>query len=246
MEHLADSKESEGVFYNFSKFIGENKLIGNFVLGLLTLFSFVGTELMFNKEVYAQYKSITEKSGKQSPKGYEISPIIGVFIFEDNSYDNSLMFGVRSLINITKRYAVEGEMGFSPSSFKYEIDYGNRDVTTIKEGLKIYNYCGNFIYKYPLSKSIYSYGTFGIGGISFVPEEADSNTDLYFNFGGGIKLFLEEKFAFRVDIRQYAPSVDVRFFSPRSGNVYFGPEGSPKADVQKIIQLNLGIIYLFK
>jgi len=106
MEHLADSKESEGVFYNFSKFIGENKLIRNFVIiGLLTLFSFVGTELMFNKGVYAQYKSITEKSGKQNPKGYEISPIIGVFIFEDNSYDNSLMFGVRSLINITKRYA---------------------------------------------------------------------------------------------------------------------------------------------
>ena len=66
------------------------------------------------------------------------------------------------------------------------------------------------IYKYPLSESNYSYGTLGIGGISFVPEVADSNTDLYFNFGAGIKLFFGEKFAFWADIRQYAPSVDAR------------------------------------
>ena len=111
MEHLADSKESEGFFNNLNKSIGENKMVRNFVLGLSTLFTLVGTELMFNKGVYAQYKIITEKSEKQNPKNYEISPIIGVFIFEDNSYDNSLMIGVRSLINITKRYAIEGEIG---------------------------------------------------------------------------------------------------------------------------------------
>ncbi|MFC1693853.1 outer membrane beta-barrel protein [Candidatus Latescibacterota bacterium] len=206
----------------------------------------MGTGLLFSNEVYAQNKVIMNKDEKLNSKNYEISPIIGVFIFEDNSYDNSIMFGVRSLVNITKKYAIEGEIGFSPSTFTYGIDYENSDITTIKEDLKIYNYCSNFIYKYILSESIYSYGTFGIGGISFLLEESDSNTDLYFNFGGGIKLLFREKFAFRIDIRQYAPSFDIRLISPRSGNIYFKPEGSPKADVQKIIQLNLGITFLFK
>ena len=177
-----------------------------------------------------------------SPGTYEISPILGVFIFEDRSYDNSLMLGVRSLVNITNRYALEGEVGFSLTSFNYGVIGG----VSKKEDLKIFNYCCNFIYKYPLSRLVYSYGTFGIGGISFFPEEADSNTDLYFNFGGGIKLSFGEDIALRLDIRQYAPSMDVRFFSPRSGSVIFGPKSSPKADIQNLLQLNIGITFLFK
>ena len=175
-----------------------------------------------------------------SAETYEISPIAGIFIFEDNSYNNSLMLGVRALINITKKYALEGEIGFSPSSF----NYGTDSNPSIKDDLKIFNYCGNFIYKYPLSKSIYSYGTFGIGGISFVPGDAESNNDLFYNFGGGIKFLLGAKLALRLDIKQYAPSVDVRLFSPRSGSIFFQPGSSPKADIQKIIQLNFGITFL--
>ena len=76
---------------------------------------------------------------------YEISPIIGILILEDNSYDNSLMFGVRSLITITKKYALEGEIGFSPSSFRYGIDDGNSTITTIEEGIRIFNYGGNYL-----------------------------------------------------------------------------------------------------
>lgn len=201
----------------------------------LILIAFIFT--LFNVPIFSSDLS-NKKFG--SVETYEISPIVGVFIFEDNSYDNSLMLGVRSLINITKKYAIEGELGFSPSSFNY--DYVN---SNIKEDLTIFNYCGNFIYKHPLSKSIYSFGTFGIGGISFVPEDADSSTDLYFNFGGGIKFLFREKLALRLDIKQYAPSVDTKLFSPRSGNIYFGPKSSPKADVQRIIQLNLGLTFLF-
>ena len=177
-----------------------------------------------------------------SNEKYELSPILGGYIFEDESYDNSLMFGVMGLLHITNRYALEGEIGFSPSSFNYRMDVGPFQ----KENLNIYNYSCNFIYKYPLSVNIYSYGTFGIGGISFIPEKADSNSDMYFNFGGGIKFSYWDKMAIRLDLRQYAPSVDVRLFSPRSGSIYFGPNSSPKAQVQKIIQINVGIIFLFR
>lgn len=177
-----------------------------------------------------------------SPGTYEISPILGAFVFEDRTYDNSFMLGVKSLVNITKKYALEGEIGFSPSSFNYQI-LGN---PLNKEDLKIYNYCCNFIYKYPLSQSIYSYGTFGVGGVSFVPKTANSNTDIYFNFGGGIKISFGGNKAFRLDIRQYAPSLDVRLFSPRSGFPYVSPDTSPKAEVQKILQFSVGIIFSFE
>jgi len=173
---------------------------------------------------------------------YEISPILGAFVFEDRTYDNSFMLGVKSLINITEKYALEGEVGFSPSSFNYQI-YGS---PLNKEELKIYNYCCNFIYKYPLSQLIYSYGTLGVGGVSFVPETANSNTDIYFNFGGGIKISFGGNKAFRLDIRQYAPSLDIKLFSPGSGFPYVSPDTSPKAEVQKILQFNVGIIFLFK
>ena len=88
--------------------------------------------------------------------------------------------------------------------------------------------------------------TFGVGGISFVPELSDSNTDIYFNFGGGIKFSFWGNKALRLDIRQYAPSVDVNFFSPRSGSVYVSPNPSAKAKVQKMLQFNIGITFLFK
>ena len=185
--------------------------------------------------------SINKEYG--SPGTYEISPILGAFVFEDRTYNNSLIIGVKSLINITKKYALEGEIGFSPSKFNYGILGGS---LIKEENLKIYNYCCNFIYKYPLSQSVYSYGTFGMGGMSFIPETSNSSSDIYFNFGGGLRFSFGENMAFRLDIRQYAPSVDMQLFSPRSGSIYFSPNASPKAEVQKILQFNVGITFLFK
>ena len=77
-------------------------------------------------EWYISYPTAELTFDFDFPEGYEISPIIGVFIFEDNSYDSSLAIGVSSLFNITKRYALEGEIGFSPSSFNYV--YGNKNI----------------------------------------------------------------------------------------------------------------------
>jgi hypothetical protein len=242
MKNMTDDNPSENFLTKLRKSITGNTLIRKLFPGLSIVFALGGAGLFTDTEVYARQNSMTAGDESQSYGTPEISPIIGVFLFEDESYGNSLLFGVRPLINISPKYAVEGEMGISPSSLKYEIDYGN-GYKRYKEDLMIYNYCVNFIYKYPLTQSIHSYGTAGIGGISFVPENADGNTDLYFNFGGGIKFRFGEKCAFRLDIRQYAPSVDLNLFSPRSGNIYFSPDSSPKAEVQKIIQLNLGITY---
>jgi len=230
----SEGREYKGFFNKIYKFLGKNKWLRNSIYTLSAFFAFEGTELLFNKKVYAKCNIITKNDEEQSSfKRYEISPIVGVLTF-DNIYNNSFIFGVRPLINITKKYAIEGEISFSPSN-----------ITTTKEDLKIFNYCCDFIYKYLLSKSIYSYGSVGIGGISFMPEDTDSNTDLYFNFGGGIKFLLKEKMDFRIDIRQYAPSVNLGLFSIRGGGNIFGPGSSAKTEVQRIIQLNLGITFLF-
>ena len=173
---------------------------------------------------------------------YEISPIFGAMVFEDKSYDNSVIIGLRGLLHLTKKYAIEGEMSYAPTSFRYGVTGGQ----IIDENLNIFNLNCNFVYKYALSPNIYSYGTAGIGFISFLPKDADSSSDLYFNFGGGLKFSYWKKVALRIDIRQYAPSVDMSFFSPRSGNIFFGPGTSPKADVQKILQLNFGLTFIFR
>lgn len=172
---------------------------------------------------------------------YEVSPIFGALVFEDRSYDNSFMLGVRGLLHITKKYALEGEISFSPTSFRYNV----QSEPQVKEDLNVFNLNCNFVYKHTLSPKVSSYGTAGVGFMSFLPESADSNSDLYFNFGGGLKFLFGEGYAFRIDVRQYAPSVDMRFFSPRSGNVIFSPDVSPKADVQKILQLNAGVSFTF-
>lgn len=192
----------------------------------------------FNVDMKSQ-----DKSNKFGAEGsYEVGPILGGYIFEDNSYNNSFMCGLRGLINITGKYALEGEIGLSSTNFNYTIE--NEGNIKHNDDSKIFNYCANFIYKYPLSRIAYAYGSFGIGGISFIIDKGDSNSDLYFNFGGGIKFLLGQKIALRLDIKQYAPSVDISFFSPRSGMAYFSPKGSPKADIQKIIQLNIGLVFL--
>ena len=87
----------------------------------------------FNSSIFS---ADLKNKGFGSPETYEISPIAGLFIFEDNSYDNSLMLGVRALINVTKKYAIEGELGFSPSSFNYGIFDRN---SAVKDNLKIYS-----------------------------------------------------------------------------------------------------------
>lgn len=216
---------------NLAVFINRNRFIKNSIHILSVFLVFEGTGLLFYNKVYAKYDITNKKNEEESSFiSYEISPIFGMLTF-DSIYDNSFVFGVRPLINITKKYAIEGEIGFSSSK-----------MTATKEGLNIFNYCCDFVYKYPLSKSIFSYGSFGIGGISFLPEDANSDTNFFFNFGGGIKILLKEKITLRIDIRQYAPSVNLGMFS--SGNI-FGPGTSDKTEVQKILQLNFGLSFLF-
>ena len=199
---------------------------------LLILFIFI-----FHNSAYSQDAS--KKTGTAGT--YELSPIFGALVFEDKSYDNSFMLGVRGLLHITKKYALEGEISFSPTSFRYNV----QSEPQVKEDLNVFNLNCNFVYKYTLSPKVSSFGTAGVGFMSFMPESAESNSDLYFNFGGGLKFLFGEGYAFRIDMRQYAPSVDMRFFSPRSGNIIFSPDTSPKADVQKILQLNAGITFTF-
>ena len=45
------------------------------------------------------------------------------------------------------------------------------------------------------------------------------------------------------EVRRY---VDVSLFSPRSGFPYVSPNTSPKAEVQKILQFSVGIIFSFE
>ena len=176
-------------------------------------------------------------------KTVSITPNMGYLFFEQQDYENSAMFGLRFGYDITPRYAFEIGGGFSSTSFQYQLSVD--DPTRDTEDVSLLQLFGDFYYNYPLSPTVTAFGSIGLGMLVNNQESRAARSDPYFSFGGGLKFYLRPDRAVRLELRQYSPDMDLKWFDPRSGNIIPTLSGSPRADVQKIIAISIGFSTYF-
>jgi len=158
----------------------------------------------------------------------ELSAYAGALIFDVSGFSDSFLAGVRGAYHLDRRYALEASLGYSSSAFtgtREDLRTG-RPVSVIGEDAAFYFYFVNLQYKFRLSRVVTTFTEAGIGGITLSPLHGASDSDLTFDFGGGVKFFVRENTAVRLEFRTYASSIDVGGFFPGRGSFFLSPRRS--------------------
>jgi opacity protein-like surface antigen len=135
------------------------------------------------------------------PKTWTVTPFLDASLSTSNDLGNSLGLGVAIGYDLTTALGFEGEVGHA---FDFLGDDANLDwsATTIS---------ANAVYHFKVPR-VTPYATFGIGlersGLSVKnPDPAanyvPSSTEIAYNFGGGVKYPLSERFLARADVRLF-------------------------------------------
>ena len=121
---------------------------------------------------------------------FSISPVIGGYTYDaGQNLDTSLTYGARAGYNFTKNFGVEALF-----------DYVNTDSATRKD-IAMYRYGGELLYHFFPDNTVVPYLAAGYAGLNFDAAHMDNRTKGAFDFGAGVKYFLNDSFALRADIR---------------------------------------------
>lgn len=123
-----------------------------------------------------------------------ISPMLGYHVFEgDQNTDDSISGGFSVGYNVSKRWAAELEVGYTPS----ETDQKN----VSSEDLEIWSVGMNALYHFNPDGALVPYVLAGFGGMYFDADGYEEDMDYMMNWGVGGKYFISEDTALRVDLR---------------------------------------------
>jgi len=122
----------------------------------------------------------------------------------DFQLDNGFRFGFRGDFNTQGFFGHEVQYAYSRSALQQ-----NQPTPATKSGMAIHEGGYNFLgYGTKEGSRIRPFGTAGVQFENFVPPGSSAasgggNTKYGFNYGGGVKMRLTDKFALRFDLRQY-------------------------------------------
>lgn len=124
---------------------------------------------------------------------FSISPVIGGYTYEgDQHLETSLLYGARAGYNFTPHFGIEALF-----------DYTNTELTKNDKDVNMYRYGGDLLYHFMPDSTLVPYLAAGYSGINFDGKGNGYNKNVRgaFDYGAGIKYFLNDKFALRGDIR---------------------------------------------
>ena len=125
------------------------------------------------------------------PGAINISPSIGGYIFEGNQdLENGPTYGLGVGYQFDEHWATEAVFNLVGT----ELDFDGRDVD-------VYVYHIDGMYHFMPAEKLVPYIAAGLGGITFNPDNADSENDFALNYGAGLNYFLSENVALRTDVR---------------------------------------------
>jgi len=150
------------------------------------------------------------------PNTATVTPFLGTSFGTSQNLGGSLGIGVAVGYDLTRNVGFEGEIGHL---FDVLGNDANQDAS-------ITNYSANGVYHFDVSRFT-PYATFGLG-IEHVSRSvkspdpaaiyAASGTEVAYNFGGGVKYPVSERFVARADLRRFQ-STDL---SPNYWRLYGG------------------------
>jgi opacity protein-like surface antigen len=131
------------------------------------------------------------------PEGFTITPFVGLGFAGD--FENSpTAFGVAAGYGLTERVSVEGDLYFAPDGEQGELIEFNTSIWALSANV-LYNFAGEDFTPYLAG---------GLGLLSANADaedlgltEDDTATEFAWNWGGGIKSALSDRFGLRADLR---------------------------------------------
>ena len=132
-------------------------------------------------------------------RSIDVSPFLGTYFYEKNmsiNLDHGMSVGMRLGYNITERWGVEATGGYvntdTDGDWYYIPDNNNVDF---------YFFHLDAIFHILPQEKVVPYLAAGGGALNIDPTHFSADIDPLFNYGLGIKYFLQEWVAFRVDVR---------------------------------------------
>ncbi len=182
----------------------------------------------------------SESSIKQG--AVSVSPFGGYTFFDrDSDLKSRPTGGLRLGYNITENTAIEGSGAYTDTKY----DNGNGSTN-------VYRYGGELLYHFIPQTRFVPFLAAGLGGITYEGREGVANadrTDVMLTAGGGVKLFLADRFALRADGRnifsfndslnhqEVTAGLDFQFGGgkPAPAPVKAEPKPEPKPEPKKVV-----------
>ncbi|MBL0226433.1 MAG: outer membrane beta-barrel domain-containing protein [Geobacteraceae bacterium] len=133
----------------------------------------------------------TSVFGANRAEQFSISPVIGGYLFDGKQHlDTNLIYGVRAGYNVTDNFGVEALF-----------DYVNTEPTRAKNRFEMNRYGAELLYHFIPDNTLVPYMAVGLSGLNFDASGADKKTRAAFDYGLGLKYFLNDSIALRGDVR---------------------------------------------
>jgi OOP family OmpA-OmpF porin len=121
-----------------------------------------------------------------------LSPVVGGYMFEGNQdIEDDFTYGINLGYHFTENWAAEAAFNFAATKFDDDLN----------EDLNVYLYRLDALYHFRPTEKLVPFVAFGVGGFTFDPDGSSSDKDFAADYGAGIKYFLNEAVALRLDVR---------------------------------------------
>lgn len=137
----------------------------------------------------------------QREGAFTLSPMVGYHVFEgDQRTDNHASLGLAIGYNLTKHWAFEADLRYTPTGTTPRTGQNDKDVTVWTGSL-------NALYHFMPDGAFVPYLAAGLGGMFFNVDDrgiGGDDHDFMLNAGAGVKYFFSDDLALRLDARYVA------------------------------------------
>lgn len=152
-------------------------------------------------------------SAANKPETFYLSPMVGGYTFEGKQHlKTNPVYGLRLGYNFTKNIGLEGGM-----------DYSYTESTRIEKNVALFKYGADLIYNFMPEKSLVPFLALGYNGYNFSGPSnlVEKSARGAFDYGAGLKYFLNDNFAIRGDVRHIIASVESKFHERNVHNLEY-------------------------
>lgn len=124
-----------------------------------------------------------------------LTPMVGYQLIDGGlDLDSDASVGLAAGYNLSKHWALEADVRYTPTETDYKQNSLNQDVDVWTLG-------GSVLYHFQPDQALNPYLAIGGGGIIYDNDKSSNDKDYMGYYGGGLKYFFSETTALRLDLR---------------------------------------------
>ncbi|MBT1071990.1 OmpA family protein [Pelotalea chapellei] len=153
----------------------------------------------------------TAATAANMPETFYLSPVVGGYTFEGKQHIKTApVYGLKLGYNFTEHFGLEGAF-----------DYAATETTRTNKDLSFYKYGADLIYNFRPATNLVPFIAAGYGGYNFSGAGLDKKARPAFDYGLGLKYFLNDNFAIRGDVRHVIASLNNEVHNRNAQNIEY-------------------------